>query len=316
MGQGYIANGRTGDDRMTSKAVPLQLLSTGGRQLVHTLTRAGLATPAHALRAIHDGQVQVDGITIRTNINVHDDAQVLFRGVEVPVNYPTVLYGVRKPKLVKCSMLPLQGVTTLYDYLKHRSELHEQREGRVPLLFPSHLTVVQRLGYLSEGLVLLTNDSGFAQRLRAQDAQIQTIYRLKLFGEFPADLLRSIWKGVVVDGVNYGPVWVEPLKRNYRTGWFRVRFVESAERSLPMLMDAYRLKILRSERVAFGPITLSQLPAEEHMSRLHIPAILNQFVVQPDSRFTLVPAKGYLTDSIPDADSIFDSLRKTSPVAL
>ncbi len=84
-------------------------------------------------------------------------------------------------------------------------------EGRVCLipelcrqLGVDHLIPIGRLDYTSEGLILLTDDGGLADRLMR--SSIPRHYTLRLRGEIDQKKLDELSKGITVRGINYKPL--------------------------------------------------------------------------------------------------------------
>lgn len=99
---------------------------------------------------------------------------------------------------------------------------------------------------------------------------------------------------MTVNNVDYGPVWIETIKRNYRTTWLKLRLVEAPQRCIETLLDSFHLKviktiqnlnvetvcvvhllqIMKSQRVAFGPIRLHHFAHSGDLTPLQIPPCL------------------------------------------
>jgi 23S rRNA pseudouridine2605 synthase len=80
-----------------------------------------------------------------------------------------------------------------------------QRLKEVGLKIP-HVISVGRLDYLSEGLMIITNDGELARALEMPTYQVERAYRVRVFGRmFDANKLVQLRKGVVMNGQRYGP---------------------------------------------------------------------------------------------------------------
>jgi pseudouridine synthase len=119
-------------------------------------------------------------------------------------------------------------------------------------LFP-----VGRLDRDSEGLLLLTNDGGWSDRLTDPARHVPKVYRVKLDGRpGPADLER-FRNGMELDGSATAPAGVEPEGG----GWYRVTLSEGRNRQIRRMFHALGYKVKRLARVSIGPLALGDLPA-------------------------------------------------------
>ena len=73
---------------------------------------------------------------------------------------------------------------------------------------------VGRLDYLSEGLMLITNDGDLARALEIPNYSVERAYRVRVFGRmFDEKKLLAIRRGVTMNGRKFGPYVVEVDKR-------------------------------------------------------------------------------------------------------
>jgi len=73
---------------------------------------------------------------------------------------------------------------------------------------------VGRLDYLSEGLMVVTNDGELARALEMPNNSVERAYRVRVFGRmFDEHKLTQLRKGVVMGGREYGPYIIEVEKR-------------------------------------------------------------------------------------------------------
>lgn len=77
-----------------------------------------------------------------------------------------------------------------------------------------HVLSVGRLDYLSEGLLVITNDGDLARALELPTYKLERQYRVRVFGRmFNEEKLAKIRGGMIMNGLKYGPYLCEVEKR-------------------------------------------------------------------------------------------------------
>jgi 23S rRNA pseudouridine2605 synthase len=141
---------------------------------------------------------------------------------------------------------------------------HKDPEGR-PTVFDKlrhqlpRVVSVGRLDLTSEGLLLLTNDGGLARRLELPATGWLRRYRIRVFGTPDAAALRSLARGITVDGVRYGPIEAAIDARKGDNTWLTVSLREGRNREVRRVMAHLGLSVSRLIRVAYGPFQLGTL---------------------------------------------------------
>src|SRR5262249_31436359 len=118
---------------------------------------------------------------------------------------------------------------------------------------------IGRLDFMSEGLILLTNDGGLARRLELPAHGWIRQYRARVPGEVEGDRLAALAKGIAVEGVRYGPIKAS-LDRQQRTNaWLNIALAEGKNREVRRVLAYLDLPVVRLVRTAFGPFPLGDL---------------------------------------------------------
>eukprot|EP00921_Rhytidocystis_pertsovi_P017113 GHVQ01026905.1.p1 GENE.GHVQ01026905.1~~GHVQ01026905.1.p1 ORF type:complete len:436 (+),score=53.00 GHVQ01026905.1:291-1598(+) len=184
---------------------------------------------------------------------------------------------------------------------------------------PPHMIMIHRLPIGAEGLVLLTNNGEFAHKLQDPTSLVQSVFKIRLHGKLPSDEFYSLRKGVTVDGVDYGRIIVEVIRRTHSGCWLRVRCVESRQRDLIKLFERFKLQVRRYKRYAFGPYRTDDVP-EETIVPLRVRSVIKRLLPpQNNRRMNIVPAAGtLLTPNVATGDlehvSVFDSVARNSVI--
>jgi 23S rRNA pseudouridine2605 synthase len=137
------------------------------------LSRMGICSRRVAEKLIEQGMVQVDGKIIKENVSVTNAnlLQVSARsGIYTPVKENTRIWLFNKPQNLVTTHFDPQGRITVFDRLKD-----------LGLNIP-HVLSVGRLDYLSEGLLIITNDGDLARALELPSYRLERQYRVRVFG--------------------------------------------------------------------------------------------------------------------------------------
>ncbi len=163
--------------------------------------------------------------------------------------------------------LPPRERTRLFLYHKPRGLMttHADPEGR-PTVFDNlpqglpRLISVGRLDFNTEGLLLLTNDGGLARALELPETGWLRRYRVRAHGEVTQAQLDELKRGVVVDGVKYGPIEATLEHDSGANVWLVFAIREGKNREVRNVMAHLGLEVNRLIRISYGPFQLAELP--------------------------------------------------------
>lgn len=224
---------------------------TEGIRLQKVLAAAGLGSRRHCEELIEDGLVQVNGRTIDAHGVRVDPLTDVIRvdGARIPPPRRHLYLVFHKPRGVVSTMDDPQGRTTITDYLGRRS-----KEG---------LFHVGRLDTPTEGLLLITNDGDFAQRMMHPSHEISKTYVAEIEGVIENVTLRKLSRGIKLDD---GPVRADEVKLIQRGGTrsiVQVVLHEGRNRIVRRMFDAVNHPVRRLTRIAVGPVKLGRLKVGE-----------------------------------------------------
>jgi 23S rRNA pseudouridine2605 synthase len=118
---------------------------------------------------------------------------------------------------------------------------------------------VGRLDRASEGLLLLTNDTRWAQRLLDPASHVDKVYHVQV-DRVPDDGLAAAMRaGVEAEGERLAAKDARVLRAGTRHGWLEVVLDEGRNRHIRRLLSALDVEVLRLVRVAVGPLRLGDL---------------------------------------------------------
>ena len=168
------------------------------RRVDKLLTQSGLYSRSEARELIRSGRVSVDGETLRRpEAKAADDAAVFVDGEEV--NCSLCRYFMLNKPAGVLSATDDRSQPTVLDLLP--------REIRALGLFP-----VGRLDKDTTGLLLLTNDGGFAHRVISPKHGVVKTYLAVTASPVDAEDVRAFREGITLaDGTHCLPAVLEPL---------------------------------------------------------------------------------------------------------
>lgn len=214
------------------------------------LARAGVASRRASEDLIAEGRVAVDGETVDTpGARVDPDVCVVTVDGERVERRPLRWLALHKPPAYLCTRDDPRGRPTVYDLLPER--YHD-------------LFHVGRLDFLSEGLLLLTNEGDVAHRLLHPSSETLKRYEVGLVEPAPDRLAERLLEGVELED---GPASADAAALLPGASGDGPRLLltlhEGRNREIRRMLDALEAKIRYLRRLAFGPVELDELPEGE-----------------------------------------------------
>ena len=202
---------------------------------------------------ISAGLIQVNGKVVYelgVRVEVAFD-RVVVDGKSIRPSTQKIYVVFNKPDHVLTTMEDPEGRPTVADYV-------EQLPVRV---FP-----VGRLDWDTEGLLLLTNDGDFAQRVMHPREQIPKTYLAKLDGKPTPAQLEKLTKGVTIPGGRVKALFVEIAKvgDSDKYGWVKIVIGEGKNRQVRHMFQKIGFDVKKLKRVAIGQLTLGTLQRGEY----------------------------------------------------
>lgn len=224
-------------------------------RLQKLLAMSGVASRRKCEELMLAGEVEVDGeVVTRLGTKVDPTRAVIrVQGRRLPPVSPHVYLVLNKPRGVVSTMSDPEGRRCLGDVVAHR---------------PERLFHVGRLDTDTSGLLLLTNDGDFAQRMAHPSYEVDKTYVAEVEGEVFPRTLKQLKEGVDLDD---GPVAVSSVKvvagrhgRNH-PGRTVVELVihEGRNRIVRRLLAHVGHPVLQLTRTRIGPVQLGRLGSGE-----------------------------------------------------
>ncbi|HEX8169964.1 MAG TPA: pseudouridine synthase [Thermoanaerobaculia bacterium] len=212
------------------------------KTLERVLSKAGLGSRSEARRWVGEGRVQVNG-RVEGDPNRWIDLErdrVTFD--ERPVEQADRVYLLlHKPRGYLTTYRDPEGRKTIYDLLPDRDRY----------LFP-----VGRLDMDTSGLLLLTNDTAFAERLTNPDYHVPKRYLVKASRPLGDEELERLRNGIELRDGPTRPALVERLSGTR----FEITITEGRNRQVRRMVEALDAKVVELTRIAIGEVTIGDLP--------------------------------------------------------
>lgn len=217
------------------------------KTLERVLSKAGLCSRTDARSLIGAGRVTVNGRVIRTPDHWVDLGRDRVALDEEPVRLKDRedLYIVlNKPKGYITTYKDPEGRPTVYELVKDLGEW---------------VVPVGRLDQDTTGLLLMTNDTQFAERMTNPDHRVPKTYLVKastLLTDEQLDLLRN---GVELNDGPTRPAKIVRLRDSGKYTHFEITLTEGRNRQVRRMVEAVGSKVLKLVRVQIGGLHLEGL---------------------------------------------------------
>jgi len=214
-------------------------------RLQKLLAHAGIASRRKAEEIIIAGRVSVNGKTV-TELGSKADLQtdeVKVDGQVISEPKQHIYFALHKPKNVVSTVYDPQGRQTVMSFFKGMRER----------VYP-----VGRLDYASEGLMLLTNDGDFANRLLSPASHVTKTYLVKVKGSLTTEEEETFRRGIPMHGRKTAPAGLK-LIRPGENPWYEVRLVEGRQNQIRIMFKHFDKLVEKLKRVKIGFLELGDL---------------------------------------------------------
>jgi 23S rRNA pseudouridine2605 synthase len=228
-------------------------------RLQKILARAGIASRRKAEEMIEEGKVTVNGQVAALGDKVdpeRDAIKVDGRRVQPAAAHEHRYLLLNKPKKVMSTLSDPEGRKTVLDF--------------VPPTMRKALVPVGRLDYNTEGLLLLTDDGEFAQRIAHPRYGSTKTYEVKVKGTPTETQLDRLRNGVMLEGRRTAPAKITPRglrpaprrkgEAESDNSWWTVEIAEGRTRQIREMFFQIGHPVGKLRRVAIGPLRDAALP--------------------------------------------------------
>lgn len=198
---------------------------------------------------IAEGRIALNGEKITTPATLLESVDGLtVDGRPVRPAKATRLFRFYKPQATITAAHDTKGRATIYDRLPKG----------LPRLMP-----IGRLDFMTEGLLLLTNDGELKRQLELPRTGVVRTYRARAFGNVTQEQLERLAEGITIEGIHYGSINANLERRTGRNCWIEMSLREGKNREVRRVLTYLGLQVSRLIRTAYGPLTLEGLESSD-----------------------------------------------------
>jgi 23S rRNA pseudouridine2605 synthase len=263
-----------------SAAAPSEFKKIAGPQvrLNKLIADSGLVSRRKADGLIAEGRVVINGKKVyELGIKVDsENDRVVVDGKPLRRKFEAIYIMFYKPTGV---------LTTMFDPLE-RPTVKDFCDNLPARVFP-----IGRLDWDSEGLLLLTNDGDYANRVMHPKEEVTKTYLVKLNKTPKPEQLEKLLRGVPIVGGRVKANHIEKLKRGgAQYPWIKIIISEGKNRQIRQMFEKIGLDVMKLQRVAIGRLRLGSL---ERGGMLFLNDVAAERVFQADTPEDVKLKKSY-----------------------
>ncbi|MDA7027770.1 pseudouridine synthase [Bacillus sp. CLL-7-23] len=219
-------------------------------RLQKVIAHAGVASRRKAEELIKEGKVTVNGKTVKElGVKVSSGDRIEVNGIQLENEEP-VYFLFYKPKGVISAVKDDKGRKVVIDFF------HEVQERIYP---------IGRLDYDTSGLLLLTNDGDFANKLMHPKYEINKTYVAKIKGIPAKENLKKLERGLRLEEGKTAPAKVKLLSmdKKKRTSIIQITIHEGRNRQVRRMFEAIGHEVIKLKREEYAFLNLQGLNTGE-----------------------------------------------------
>jgi len=217
-------------------------------RLQKIISAAGVTSRRASEALIVNGQVAVNGVVVTELGSKADPSKdtITIDGKALKISRERLYILLNKPTGYITALKDSQNRPLVTDLLKE---------------VPERVYPVGRLDYNTEGLLLLTNDGEWANRLMHPSHEIEKEYHVRVRGKVIDQQLKRMAEGVELEDGMTAPAVVNLVKSGEQNDWISVAIHEGRNRQVRRMCEAVSLSVVRLKRIRYGTLELGTLRA-------------------------------------------------------
>lgn len=220
---------------------------TGKRHgVARVISKLGMGSRTRAAEWVREGRVRVNGrVTLDPEFPVRQGVDRIAVDGRESAPAARVVLMLNKPRGLVTTTRDEKGRATVYSCFAG---------AELPWVAP-----VGRLDKASEGLLLFSNDPGWAARITDPESGPPKTYHVQIDRLPEAALLAGLERGALVDGESLAVRSARTVRGGEKNAWLEIVLDEGRNRQIRRLLEAFDVRVLRLVRVAIGPLMLGEL---------------------------------------------------------
>jgi pseudouridine synthase len=214
--------------------------------LERVLSKAGLGSRTEARKWIGAKRVKVNGKLIQTPDHWVDLERDIVTLDGKPVRASKRIYLLLyKPKGYITTYKDPEGRPTVYDLIQDAGQW---------------VVPVGRLDQDTSGLLLLTNDTRFAETVTNPEFKIAKTYLVKTSTRLTDEQIVQLQKGVILNDGPTQPAIVKRVRDSAKYSFIEMTIREGRNRQVRRMIEAIGSKVLKLVRTEIGGVSIGDLP--------------------------------------------------------
>lgn len=219
-------------------------------RLQKVIAQAGICSRRKAEELILAGKVKVNGRKVDTlGTKVSGDDDIVVNGQRISKE-EKVYYVLNKPKGCISSVSDEEGRQTVMDFLPKNNRVYP----------------VGRLDYDTSGVLILTNDGSFTNRMLHPKYHLPKTYEVNLQGILSDEDVQKLRKGFSAKGETFAPAKVRIREKDYSRGRTQLDLTiyEGKNHQVKNMMKALGHEVRKLNRSRFGFVEVSGMKPGEY----------------------------------------------------
>ncbi len=209
------------------------------------IANAGICSRRDAEKLVLNKKVKINGkicIKVGTIIKENDEVKVNERIIKN--NQILRLWKLYKPIKYICTTNDPQKRKTVFSL--------------IPKNYP-RLISIGRLDYMSEGLLLFTNNGNYARKLELPSSNYKRIYKVYIRGKIEINDLKKINKGLTINNIHYKKIKISKLNFRNNQTCLLIKLWEGKNREIRNISNHFKWNIIKLIRIQYGHYKLNNL---------------------------------------------------------
>ena len=207
------------------------------------LAKCGIGSRRLCDEFIRNNKIKINNVIVTDfSYHVKENDYVQFNNKFVEIELSNYYYILNKPKSYVCSRRDNKKRKIIYDLLPKESRLFS----------------VGRLDYDTTGLIIVTNDGDFCQKLTHPKYKVKKKYHVLTDQKLSKNNINEISKGIIVDKDKLTGQIIFLDKQKNKFLW-NVILTEGKNREIKRIFNFFNIKVLAIHRYQFSGIKLGRL---------------------------------------------------------